>query len=116
MRFADLAVSQQLAVHPRHARLAVVAAHMLDARVEGHIAPEQCIHRQRATHDRGGIDLLQLEEPGERECRRHLRAVQQREPLLGSEGDGCEALLRERLGSRQHLAVTAHAAESEHGE
>src|SRR5215469_1644740 len=76
-------------------------AHVLDARVEGHVASEQRIHRQGAAHHRGGIDLLELEEPGECECRRYLGAVQQCEPLLGTERDRGEAFLRQRFARRQ---------------
>ena len=53
MRFADLTAREQLAIDLRDARLAVVAAHVVNARIKRRIAALQGIKRQRAADHRG---------------------------------------------------------------
>ena len=55
---------------------------------------------------------VQLEQAREGERRRHLRAVEGREPLLGTERERRQSLLRQALRRRQELTVTVHATEA----
>ena len=55
VRFADLAAREQRAIHLRDARLAVVAAHVVNARIKGRIAPLQRIGGEHARDHGAGI-------------------------------------------------------------
>ena len=105
MRLADLAAREQLAVHLRDAGLAVVAAHVVDARIKRRVAALQGIKRQRAAHHRGREHGLELEQPGERQRGGDLRAVEQRETFLRARASAAPGpparALRPRAGSRR---------------
>ena len=95
MRFADLAAGEQLAIGRGDPRLSVVAAKVVDARIEGDIAALQRIEREGAAHHRGPEQRLELEQRRERQRRGDLRAVQQRQALLRAQLDRRDARLRQ---------------------
>ena len=73
---------EQRPVDRRRVGLAAMAAHRVDARIERRVAAETGVERQRSGDERGRERALRGEQAGERERRRHLRAVEQREALL----------------------------------
>ena len=113
MRFADIAAAHEIAKHARDGDLAAVAAHALDATVERGVATLDGVGRHGARYERGREDVLGPEDGGQCQRRRHLRAVQQRESLLGREPYRLDAGLPERLVRRHQVALHAHLADAE---
>ncbi len=83
----------------------------MNARIERNIAPLQCVERHRSGHHGRREHLLELEQRRERECRRHLSAVDEGKALLRTELQRLQALLRERFGGGPDLTVSADRAE-----
>jgi len=110
MRRPDRAARHEPAARRGHVRLAAMAARGVDARVEwrGHALAR--VERQHASDDRGGEGVLGREEPGERERGRDLRAVEQRQALLGGEAQRLQARGRERLGARHDASAHMRGA------
>ncbi len=82
-----------------------MAAHRVDARVERGIAAETSVDGQRPRDERGRHRPLGREQGSKRERGRHLRAVEQREPLFRRKLEWREAGRGERLGAGEHAAV-----------
>jgi hypothetical protein len=107
---ADLAVDEQGAVVVRDVDLARLAAQFVDARVERPIAAARGVDRQRADDQRGLQHRLEAKQGVQRQGRRGLRAVDQRQPLLGRQLQRLDAgAAQQRRGGRapavdQHLA------------
>ena len=91
MRGADGAAAHQVAKRRRDLDLAAVAAQRLDARVERPVRAARRVGRERAGDERRLEHALGLEQAGERERGRDLRAVEEREALLRTELDRREA-------------------------
>jgi hypothetical protein len=103
MRDADLAAGEQAGQDRCDVGLARLIAGALDARIERHIAAQSSIGAH-GTRDQGGIEqATRLEQAGDRERRRDLRAVEQRQALLGGQRQWGEADGRQGLGCG-HLA------------
>ena len=116
MRLADAAAGEQLPVDLRHARLAVVAAQRDEcADQRAHRCPCSASTDSAPVTTAPANTVFELEQPRERECGGDLRAVQQREPLLRSQRQGGDALLREGLGGAEHFALAADVPEPQHG-
>jgi len=87
MRLPNLAVREQFSQQRRRSLLSCLAAYFVNACVECHRCPQQCLERHRARHVR------RMPEPpriGHREgCngRVCLRAIDERDPFLGAERD-----------------------------
>ena len=105
MRGADGAAAHQLAKRRRDLDLAAVAAQLLDAGVERPVRAARRVGRERAGDERALEHALGLEQAGERERGRDLRAVEEREALLRGKLDRREAGAGERLARRQPRAV-----------
>ena len=110
VRRADVALREQVAVERRGFALAAMTANVLDAGIERGVAAEARVDRHRAGDERGGQRALRREHSGERQRRRHLRAVEQREPLLGHQLERFQARRGERVGARQHAPADARLA------
>ena len=74
-----------------------MTAHRLDPRVERRVAAETRVDRERPGDERGRHRTLGRKQGGERERRRHLRAVEQRESLLRPEHDRRQSRRCERV-------------------
>ena len=107
MRVADRAAGEQLAKDARNIGLAAMSAQRLNARIEGRVAAETGVDRERAGDERGGESALAGEQAGECERRRDLRPVDQREPFLRPQLERRDACMRQRLRGRHRLAVDA---------
>ena len=86
VRRADRAACQQVAIDPRGVDLSAMAAHRMNARIERRVAAEARIDRHRARDERGGHRPLCREQSGQRQRRRHLRAVEKRQALPWAPG------------------------------
>ena len=100
VRFADLAPGEQFAIGRSDSCLPIVAAKLVDPRIERHIATLKRIERDRAAHHRGAKHRLELEQSCECQRGRHLGAVQKRQSFLGPELDGRDTRLRQALPPR----------------
>ena len=85
MRSANGAPGEQRAQGGGDFDLAGMAPERMDARVERRIRSARAVGRQRAGRQGGAEQRLGLEQADERVGGRELRAVEQREPLLGRE-------------------------------
>ena len=110
MRGADGAAAHQVAKRRRDLDLAAVAAQLLDAGVERPVRAARRVGRERAGDERALEHALGLEQAGERERGRDLRAVEEREALLRGKLDRREAGAGERLARRQPRAVEEELA------
>ncbi len=88
MAFADFAARHQGAQPGGGFDLAFVAAGCVNARIERRIRALHRIGRHRARHQRGVEHILGLEQCVERERRRNLRAVEQRQALFWAKLQG----------------------------
>lgn len=105
VRCADLAAVEECAVDRRDVGLPAVAAQRLDARIERNVARKARVDRHRARDERRRERALGGEEPGERQCRRYLGAVEKCETLFGSKLDRGDPRLRERFTAGNDAAV-----------
>ncbi len=106
----DLRVRQERAQVVRALGLPRMRAHALDPRVERARRALQRLEAHRA-HDVGQRrEALRLHDGEPPDRHHHLRAVDQREPLLRSEGEGRQAALVQRLRARQQRAVHVRLA------
>ena len=87
-----------------------MAAHRLDARIERRVAAEAGIERQRAGDERGREGAFRGEQAGKGECRRHLRAIEEREALFGAKRDRAQAGARQRIARRHDPALDPRLA------
>src|SRR5712671_6951542 len=62
-------------------------AQVVDPRIERRIAARRRIHRERPGRDRGGEYILSGKQPAKSQRSGYLRAIEQRQPLLGCELD-----------------------------
>ncbi|MNF81991.1 hypothetical protein D3C84_642830 [compost metagenome] len=77
VRHADLAaVHQQLAIAGGRVDLAALAAHLMDAGIEGATAAERRLHTHGAYGDGASEQILGVEQPLQRKRRAGLGAVQ----------------------------------------
>ena len=112
MRGADRAAGEQPQQSFGDPDLGGLAAHRIEARIEGHVAAERRIHAHGAG-DQGGIEHgLRAEQAEERQRGRDLRTVQERQALLGLERERPLADAGERLGRRHHRPA-AHLADAD---
>jgi hypothetical protein len=84
--------------------LSLLAARLVEPRVERHFAAERRLHAKRARDQRGCEDLLGGEDSRNREGGRGLGAVDHRQAFLGREAQGLDPGPGEPLGGRQGLA------------
>ena len=113
VRSADRAAGEQSQQSFGNPDLGGLAAHRIEARIEGHIAAERRIHTHGAG-DQGGIEHgLRAEQAEERQRGRDLRTVQERQALLGPERQGLLADAGERRGRGHHRPVKAHLADAD---
>ena len=80
---------------------------------KGTLLPLRRLDRHRAGDDRRGEDILGREQPGKRQRGRHLRAVDQRQPLLRAELDRREAGDGKRLRGRHPPAAMRRFADAD---
>ena len=85
VRFTDCAAGHEIAQGVRRLDLAAMLSKQMYARIEGRVGTFGGVRRQRAGDQRRLIERLGLEQAGERESGRELRAVEQRQALLGAE-------------------------------
>ena len=93
--------------------LPALAAHRVDARIEGRARAERGLHGEAAAHGGGGEQVLGLEEAAQRVGGGHLGAVQERQALLGRQGQRLQPGERERLARLQPAAAMARLALAE---
>jgi hypothetical protein len=85
MRGADLGSREQRAIDRRDLALATLPADGMDAVVERRVAALRRVDAERAGDDGAGEDVLGREQPLERQRRRDLGPVEQRQAFLGLE-------------------------------
>jgi len=103
MRGADGAAKHEAAQGARDLRLAAVTAHRLDAGVERAVGTLGGVGRERAG-DEGRLEhALGLEQTRERQRGRDLRAIEERQPLLGPKRERCELDPGQRVGGRHQF-------------
>ncbi len=110
MARVDLAGVEQGAHAPRCQRLPLLRAQGVDARVQRHVAAEQRVCAGGGGH-LGGPEQT----PGVTDCEHtaglhDVRAIDERQPLLGAEDDGRQARAAERFAARQSLASVPRLA------
>ena len=104
VRGADAAAGEQRAQARGHLDLARLAAHRLDARIEGRVAPRGGVDRERACDQRRSEDILRREQAREGERGRDLAAVEQREPFLRRELERLQRGAFQAFGCGDELA------------
>ena len=113
MRSADGTAGQQFTVLARHGDLTGLATHPVNALIERCVAALQRIDRHGARNQSGGKHVFRTEETGERERRRHLGAIDERQTFLGLQLDGFESRQLQTFRCRQHRAAHAHSAHAQ---
>ena len=81
---------------------------LVDARIEGAGRSFRRVDRQRARHQRGGVQIVDGEQVPQRQRRRGLRAVEQRQAFLGGERDRLESGALQALGGAA-VRVPSHS-------
>ncbi len=114
MRSANGASLEQRAQGGGDFDLAGMAPERMDARVERRIRSARPVSRQRAGRKGGAEQGLDLEQADERVGSRELRAVEQREPLLGVRRERLEADFGERSGGRRDPIAHASLSYADH--
>ncbi|MNF98748.1 hypothetical protein D3C84_816190 [compost metagenome] len=111
MGHADLAaIHQQVAVAGGGIDLAALTAHLMDAGIERSATAQGGLHAHGTYGDGASEQILGVEQAFQRERRAGLGAVEQRQPLLGCQGDGLQARNLERSGGVDQLALVAGLA------
>ena len=101
----DRAALEQLAQAGRDARLSRLRPHGVQARVEGRRRALEGLERQRRGDGRGREHALGVAERERARAGHEVRAVDQRQALLGLERDRLEPGLAQRLGAGQPAAA-----------
>jgi hypothetical protein len=114
VRGADRAAGHQLAVDRGGGDLAGLAAHRVHPRVERRVAAARGVERQRAGHHRRLQQALGHEQAVQRQCGRHLGAVDQRQALFRGQRDRLDAGRGQRGGGIEQAAVDPYLAHAQH--
>ena len=114
VRGADGASLKQRAQRRGDFDLAGMAPQRMDARIERRVRSARAVGRQRAGRKRRAEQRLGLEQADQRIGGRELRAVEQREPLLGLKRDRLEAGFGERGGGGRDAVADASLAHADH--
>ncbi len=94
----------------RRGDLPGVAAGLVQPRVERHAAGQRGVDGKRAGDDRRGKKVFAQEKSFQRQGRRGLRAVQQRQPFLGREADRLQSGDLQRLRAGNSLPAVGRLA------
>ena len=111
MRGPDGAAVHQLEVLAGDCDLARLAAGAVDARIEGRIAALQCIDRHCTGDYRAREQIFRAKQPGQRERRGDLGAIDQGETFLGAQLERLQAGLLQSLRRIEDVAVDAYLAD-----
>ena len=77
---------------------------------EGDLGTAQCLHRERGGHARGLCQSVGGGKEQGADSAHHLRAVEQRQPLLWLQHHWLQVRLRQCLCGRHHATVEFHLA------
>ena len=105
---------KQVAQHLGDRDLPRLAAHIVDARIEGGVRALQRLDREAAGDEAGGEHTLAREQRVEGDGGRDLRPIDEGEPFLGAKVQRLQLQPLQRFGGGHDLAVEGDPALAEH--